>query len=198
MINGKLLPDPQGVPRLLLRFPLWMYRAGLGEPLNLIKIMVLTTRGRKSGVARYTPIEYRRHGSKIYVISGWGEQPNWYQNILASPEVTLQLGKTALDARASVVTNTGEVLRVLHLFRRVAPFVYDPVLARLGNRDSVTPATLPDISDQFTIVRFDPVPSVGKPTLPALPTDLAWVWFGLIVVGLAAALILALARPREP
>jgi deazaflavin-dependent oxidoreductase (nitroreductase family) len=198
MINGKLIPDPQGVPLVLLRLPLWLYRAGLGEPLNFMRIMVLATRGRKSGAARYTPIEYRRHGSKIYVISGWGDQPNWYQNILASPDVTLQLGKTRIDARATVVTNAGEVLRVLHLFRRAAPFVYDPVLARLGNRDSITPATLPDISDQFTIVRFDPAPETSGARLPTLPTDLAWVWFATMIVGVAAALIVTLTRPREP
>lgn len=195
MINAQLIPHPQGYQRLLLRVPLWMYRAGMGEVANSAKLMILTTRGRTSGLARHIPIEYRRHGSKIYVISGWGETPNWYQNLRAHPEVSLQLGKQRIDARASVVTNQGEILRVLHLFRRTAPFVYDPMLARMSDQPSITPRTLPDVSDRFTIVRFDPIAATSG--LTTVPTDYAWVWFALIVAGLLTALILALVRPRS-
>lgn len=194
MINGQLIPHPQGVQRVFLKMPLWMYRAGLGEFLNMTRIMVLGTIGRRTGLARYTPIEYRRHGSKIYVMSGWGEQPHWYQNLVASPEVTLQLGKERIEARATVVTNAGEVLRVLHLFRRAAPFVYDPMLARMSARDSISPKTLPEVSDRFTIVRFDPQPNAPETLLPPLPTDLAWVWVGLIAAGVLSALIVSLVR----
>ncbi len=194
MINGQLIPHPRGVQRVFLKMPLWMYRAGLGEFLNMTRIMVLGTVGRRTGLALYTPIEYRRHGSKIYVMSGWGEQPHWYQNLLASPEVTLQLGKERIEARATVVTNAGEVLRVLHLFRRAAPFVYDPMLARMSARDSISPKTLPEVSDRFTIVRFDPQPNAPETLLPPLPTDFAWVWVGLIAAGVLTALIVSLVR----
>ena len=197
MINGQLIPHPQGLQRVFLRLPLWMYRAGLGQFLNLTRIMVLATQGRKSGLPRYTPIEYRRHGSKVYVMSGWGDQPHWYQNILASPEVTLQLGKQRFDAHATVVTNSGEVLRVLHLFRRSAPFMYDPMLARMSDRESITPKTLPEISHKFTILRFDPIPNRHGTILPTLPTDYGWVWFGVLVAGLLTALVVSIVRPRE-
>lgn len=195
MINGQLIPHPQGIQRALLRTPLWLYRAGFGEPLNLLRIMVIGTRGRKSGLPRYAPIEYRRHGSKIYVISGWGELPHWYQNILASPDVTLQVGKDCINARATVVSNSGEVVRVLNLFRRAAPFVYDPMLARMSDRETVTPKTLPEISDRFTIVRFDPNPSPNGTRIPPLPTDYAWVWFALFIAVLLLALVISLLRP---
>lgn len=195
MINEQLIRHPQGVQRALLRMPLWMYRAGLGELLNALNIMVLTTRGRKSGLPRYTPIEYRRHGSKIYVMSGWGDSPHWFQNIQASPDAAIQLGKHRYDADATIVTNPGEILRVLHLFRRTAPFMYDPMLARMSERDSITPKTLPDVSDKFTIVRFDP--RADSSELMPLPIDYAWVWFGLLVAGLFTLLIVSLVRPRE-
>jgi hypothetical protein len=42
-------------------------------------------------------------------------------------------------------------------------------------------------------MRFDPQPSEAP--LPALPTDLAWVWFALLT-GLALTLVLSLIRPR--
>ena len=68
------LPYPQGLGRWLLRLPLLLYRLGLGWLANSFRLMVLTTWGRKSGLPRHTAIEYRAHGSKIYVISAWGSR----------------------------------------------------------------------------------------------------------------------------
>jgi deazaflavin-dependent oxidoreductase (nitroreductase family) len=195
MINGRVIPYPTGVGRLLVRLPIWMYRTGLGELLNAANIMILTTRGRKSGLPRYTPIEYRRHGSKIYVISGWDERPNWYQNIAASPEVIVQQGRQSFSAEAVRVTDPSEALRALNLFRRTAPFVYDPVLARMSNRETINPRVLPDVSDKFTIVRFDIKPIESG--LSGLRADYAWVWAGLLAFGLVGALVLSWTRQRE-
>ena len=112
MINGRVIPYPKGVGRLLVRMPVWMYRTGLGDLLNAANIMILTTRGRKSGLPRYTPIEYRRHGSKIYVISGWDERPHWYQNLLINPAVTVQFNGQDCKAIATEVEDAGEAVVV--------------------------------------------------------------------------------------
>lgn len=179
-------PYPHGIYRSLLRLPLLFYRLGLGWLMDINQVMVLTTLGRVSGQPRHTPIEYRVHGSKLYVVSAWGQQPNWYQNLLAEPRVTLQCGGRIISAQAQVVENTGEALRVLHLFRKRAPLIYDALISRLTEQD-ITTRTLPDVSSQFTIVRFDPLP--GLPLLPPLAADwrrlpllaalllgLLWLW----------------------
>jgi deazaflavin-dependent oxidoreductase (nitroreductase family) len=188
------IPYPSSVIRLLLRAPMTAYRLGLGDLLNAMHLMVLTTRGRKSGKVRHVPIEYRRHGSKIYLISVWGERPDWYQNLVSDPLATVQLGRKQFSALADPVTDPAEALRAVHLFRRIAPWRYDPILGRLIEED-VNPRTLPDISDQFTILRLTIIPD--EPTLPGIPVSLAWVWAAVILGLFGAVVFISLARRSE-
>jgi deazaflavin-dependent oxidoreductase (nitroreductase family) len=188
------IPYPGGLMRLLLRLPILFYRLGLGDLMNAANILILGTRGRKSGLPRYTSIEYRRHGSKIYVISAWGERPHWFGNLQRTPEVLVQLGRRHFGARASAVTNPGEALRVLHLFRRRAPFVYDPIIARLSAREKVSERSLPEVSQEITIVRIDPVPDA--PVIQPLPADYGWLLPGLLALGVTMLLIIGLTRSR--
>ena len=194
-LNGQLVPYPQGAGRWLMRLPLLLYRAGLGDLVNTARILVLTTRGRKSGLPRHAPIEYRQHGSKIYLISAWGTRPHWYQNILTNAAVTVQQGRKQFSASAHIVTNSGEALRVLHLFRRRAPVIYDALLSRMSDRENIDPRTLPEITDQITIVRLTPEPGASK--LAPLPANLVWVWPVGLILGITLTLMLTLARSKR-
>lgn len=181
--NGRL-PYPGGLSRRLVRLPIWLYRLGLGGLMRLMRLMVLTTWGRKSGLPRHTAIEYRTHGSKIYVISAWGRRPNWYRNLIEQPVVRVRLGGRGFSARAQVVEDTGEALRVLYLFRKRAPVVYDPILAYLSDHQALNRRTLPDVSHKFTIVRLEPSQEVVGP--PGVEADWKWVWplAGLVLLAL--------------
>jgi deazaflavin-dependent oxidoreductase (nitroreductase family) len=192
--RNTLIPYPNRVVHLMLRMPMIFYRLGLGDLLNAIHLMVLTTRGRKSGQPRHIPVEYRRHGSKIYLISVWGERPDWYQNLIADPLATVQLGRRQFSALADPVTDPAEALRAVHLFRRIAPSRYDAVLGRLIEED-VNPRTLPDLSSQFTILRLTIIPD--EPVLPGIPVSLAWVWPVALVAVLGAVVFISLARRSE-
>ena len=183
----QFIPYPSGLLRLALRMPLTLFRLGLGDLLNSLRLLILTTRGRKSGQARHVAVEYRRHGSKIYIISGWGERPDWYQNLLTDPLVTIQLGRHALSALADKVTDPAEALRAVNQFRRDAPTRYDAVLGRLVD-DEISGINLPDVSHQFTIVRLDII--ADEPLLPGLAMDRIWVWPAAIIgLTLMAALL---------
>jgi deazaflavin-dependent oxidoreductase (nitroreductase family) len=194
LTQANWIPYPTGLVRLLARFPLLMYRLGLGDLLNSVHLMVLTTRGRKTGQPRHTPIEYRRHGRKIYLVSAWGERPHWYQNVLADPLVTVQLGGKTYSGRGYQVEDKAEALRALSLFRRIAPARYDAVLGRLIEAD-VSAWTLPDQSRHFTILRLDLV--TEAPRLPGLAANLSWVWpVGLFAV-FSLGTLLAVLRQRR-
>ncbi|MCA0456348.1 MAG: nitroreductase family deazaflavin-dependent oxidoreductase [Chloroflexi bacterium] len=181
------IPYPTTLGRFALRMPLTLFRLGLGELLNLLRLMVLTTRGRKSGKARYAAVEYRRHGSKIYIISAWGGRPDWYQNLLTDPLVTIQLGREKVSALADKVTDPAEAARALNLFRQDAPARYDAVLGRLIE-DEVSGSKLRDVSEQFTVVRLDIIGD--EPLLPGLTADLIWLW-PVALVGLAVVIAAA-------
>lgn len=175
------IPYPTPLGRFVLRMPLTLFRLGLGDVLNLLRLMILTTRGRKSGEARYAAVEYRRHGSKIYVVSGWGERTDWFQNLLVDPLVTLQLGREKVSALADKVTDPAEAARALQLFRQSAPARYDAVLGRLIE-DEISGLKLRDVSAQFTVVRLDIIGD--EPLLRGLRADLIWLWPAALV-GLA-------------
>ncbi|MFN8372746.1 MAG: nitroreductase family deazaflavin-dependent oxidoreductase [Anaerolineae bacterium] len=182
MEQKPMMPYPKGFLRWVLLFPVQLYRLGFGEVLKLFNIMVLGVRGRSSGLARYVPVEFRRHGSKLYVVSGWGEQPQWFRNLLANPLATVQIGGHTQRVRARVVEDRAEALRVLNLFRRSTPLVSDAVLARLST-GKFDLKTLPDISHQFTIMRLDI--EEGASPVPPVRRDLAWILPGIVLAGMA-------------
>jgi deazaflavin-dependent oxidoreductase (nitroreductase family) len=188
------IPYPSGTLRDVLRAPLLMYRLGLGHLLNALHIMVLVTRGRKSGLPRYTPIEYRRHGSKIYIVSAWGRRTNWLQNLLDNPNVTVQLGQRTQAARARLVTDPAEALRALYQFRRTAPGRYDALLSYLID-STVNSRTLPALSGQFTIARLDLTDET--PPLPGVPQDLTGLLPLALVAGLGITAVLVFPRRRK-
>jgi deazaflavin-dependent oxidoreductase (nitroreductase family) len=195
MSNNGRLPYPNSVMRVLLRLPIWMYRMGLADVVSVVPLMILTTRGRKSGLPRRAVIEYRRHGRKIYAISAWGERPQWVQNLADDPCVTLQQGKRNIAARAKLVDDSSEALRVLYLFRRTSPVVYDAVLARLADGQVIDAKTLPDVSHQFTIIRFDPVED--PPSLPVVEADLAWIGPVSVLAAILLTVFLVINRTRR-
>lgn len=68
-------------------------------------LMVLTTTGAKSGQPRVIPLVYTKDGDNIVVIASKGgapTHPDWYHNVVANPEVTVELGTEAFQAQARV------------------------------------------------------------------------------------------------
>jgi deazaflavin-dependent oxidoreductase (nitroreductase family) len=187
----EIIPYPKGLVGDLVRVPVLLYRLGLGPLVSLLPLLIITTRGRKSGQPRHSVLEYRRHGTKHYVVSAWGRRTQWLQNLLVHPLVTVQKGQDRFGARASLVEDSGEALRVLYLFRKKAPIIYDAVLARLSDRESVNAHNLPDISSQIVIVRLEPVANELTPS--ALSADLAWT-LRLAVVSILAFMVVRLVR----
>lgn len=95
---------PTGLRRKLWRLPILLYRLGLG-PLLGRRVMLLTHTGRVSGLPRRAVIEVVRHDEHGYVAaSGFGPRADWYRNVLANPEVILQVGGRVLRAAAAPLT----------------------------------------------------------------------------------------------
>ncbi len=66
-------------------------------------MMLLTTTGAKSGQERITPLNYSADGTRIIVIASRGgapTHPDWYRNLVANPEVTVEVGTERYRARA--------------------------------------------------------------------------------------------------
>lgn len=68
-------------------------------------LLLLTTRGAKSGRERTSPLAYTRDGDRIFVIASKGgapTHPDWYRNLRANPKVTVEVGPERFEATASV------------------------------------------------------------------------------------------------
>lgn len=69
-------------------------------------ILLLTTTGAKSGQRRTTPMMCIPDGDRLLVIAsnaGAPRHPDWYRNLVAHPDVAVELGKETFDATAVVV-----------------------------------------------------------------------------------------------
>jgi deazaflavin-dependent oxidoreductase (nitroreductase family) len=72
---------------------------------NGVPILLLTTKGRKSGEERVIPIIYRQVGDDIVLVGSKGGSPThpaWYLNIEADPHVKVQIKGDKFDAVARV------------------------------------------------------------------------------------------------
>jgi len=67
------------------------------------KILLLTTKGRKSGEPRTTPLIYENADGNYVIVASKGgtpENPGWYENLSKDPKVELQVKDEVFPARA--------------------------------------------------------------------------------------------------
>jgi F420H(2)-dependent quinone reductase len=67
------------------------------------QVLLLTTRGRKSGLERTVPLQFFPDGEDMIVVaanSGLPSPPGWYFNLTADPFVRVAVGDRTLQARA--------------------------------------------------------------------------------------------------
>lgn len=70
-------------------------------------LLLLTTTGAKSRRHHTTPVMYMRDGDHLYVFASKGgapTHPDWFHNLRAHPEVTVELGDEKFQAIAKPVT----------------------------------------------------------------------------------------------
>lgn len=113
MIQTKRKPVT-GLKKFLFRAPLFFYRIGLGGLLGQ-RFLLLNHVGRKSGQPRQTVLEVVNHdkASDVYTIaSGFGKKSDWYLNILAQPQLEIQVGwrKMAVTAVPLTPEQSGQAM----------------------------------------------------------------------------------------
>jgi deazaflavin-dependent oxidoreductase (nitroreductase family) len=67
------------------------------------KILLLTTKGRKTGEPRTTPLIYENAGDAYVIVASKGgapEDPGWYRNLSKDPAVELQVKDDVFPAHA--------------------------------------------------------------------------------------------------
>lgn len=70
-------------------------------------LLLLHTKGAKTGRPHVTPLMYLPEGGRTVVFASKGgapTNPDWYHNLVADPDVTIEIGADTIRARAEVVT----------------------------------------------------------------------------------------------
>jgi deazaflavin-dependent oxidoreductase (nitroreductase family) len=162
---------------IVYKTPLLLWRLGFGPFLSHPdrggrKMLVVTTRGRKSGLPRHTMVSCIDFEQKNYVVSGWRLQSDWMKNIQKDPLVTIQVGLKTYTALARRVVDLEE-------FRGVAQSLFDSGgdshfgdwLDALDIKYDLN--DLMNKRERIHFVGFDPAESDG---LDPLLADLLWIW----------------------
>lgn len=97
------------------------------------KTVRLTTRGRKSGQPRTVTIWFVVEAPRRVRVQHVSPTPaQWYRNLLAEPQVTLDFGDGPIAARATPITDAAEIQRVLAAVRQ--RYWTAPLIQWLGRR----------------------------------------------------------------
>ena len=102
-------PDPRAAFAAMTKALITDFRANSGQvtsgPFAGRPVLLLTTRGAKSGQPRLAPVVYSRDGDNYVIVASKGGAPThpaWYHNLLANPVVTVEVGRETFEGRARV------------------------------------------------------------------------------------------------
>ncbi|MGO9197522.1 MAG: nitroreductase family deazaflavin-dependent oxidoreductase [Acidimicrobiales bacterium] len=76
----------------------------VGGPFAGAPVLLLHTTGAKSGKERVNPMMYLDLDGRLFVFAskaGAPTNPDWYHNLVANPDVTVELGTERFGARAA-------------------------------------------------------------------------------------------------
>jgi deazaflavin-dependent oxidoreductase (nitroreductase family) len=132
-------------------------------------LMILRTRGRRSGEMRDAPLGYMIVGDAVYAMAGFGREAHWFKNIQADPRVEVILPGRAFSGTAEEVTDTAERLAVLPpLLRSMGG---GAAAMGMGNVWQMTPEEISARFDGLPLVRVRATGIAAGPEDPG-----GWFW----------------------
>jgi deazaflavin-dependent oxidoreductase (nitroreductase family) len=118
-----------------------MFRLGFGpffgNPFSGY-IMVLKVIGRKTGKLRYAPVNYAILDGKVYCVSGFRQNSDWYRNLRARPAIQAILPGGAIAGTATEITDPARRTAIIRKVLQNAGFAgffegYNPF--RIGDEE---------------------------------------------------------------
>lgn len=109
------------------------------------KLLLLSTKGAKSGVPRTNPLMYYKDGERFVIFAshrGAATNPDWYHNLVANPGVTIEVGTDSFETQAHVATGE-ERQRIWDDALKLHPFLSDHQATTKGRRIPVVVLTPP-------------------------------------------------------
>ena len=79
----------------------------VGGPFEGAPVLLLHTKGAKSGQERINPMMYLDYEGKRYIFASYAgapTHPDWYYNLVANPTVTVEVGTETVEMTATPVS----------------------------------------------------------------------------------------------
>jgi deazaflavin-dependent oxidoreductase (nitroreductase family) len=79
----------------------------VGGPFEGAPVLLLHTKGAKSGQERINPMMFLDFEGKRYIFASYAgapTNPDWYHNLVANPDVTVEVGTETFEATAHPVS----------------------------------------------------------------------------------------------
>ena len=145
----------------LMKIPGFYYKIGLGPIIGRL-ILLLTTTGRKSGVKRTAPLQYEQVDGAYYLGSARGTKADWYQNILANPEVEVRVKSLRFRAIAEATTDPSRIADFLELRLKRHPRMLGAMLRSEGLPRNPSREELERFAENSAMVVLRPVDRNAK------------------------------------
>ncbi|MFC4855202.1 nitroreductase/quinone reductase family protein [Actinophytocola glycyrrhizae] len=97
------------------------------EGMHRERLLLLTTKGAKTGIDRTTPLMFHPDGDRVLVMAsnaGAPKAPDWYTNLRADPSATVERDDETYPATATVLTGD-ERARLWAEITAANPFLVD-------------------------------------------------------------------------
>ena len=146
----------------MMRLPRIWYALGLGPVVGRL-FLLLTTIGRKSGLPRVTPLQYERENGQFYVASARGSKADWYRNLLANPQVKVQVRNDRFSGSAVPITEPKRIADFLELRLRRHPRMVGAMLRLEGLPANPHRVQLERLAKKITLVAIHPCETGDTP-----------------------------------
>lgn len=130
-----------------------LYRLTGGRIARKVDVLILTTRGRRTGKTRTVLLQFFRDGANMVIVaanSGRSSHPGWFYNLKTTPVAQVQVKHRILQVRTQELT-TGEATAFWPRILRVAP--------TYARYQQATSRTIP-------LVRLVPIEQAREQTAP--------------------------------
>lgn len=119
--------------------------------------LLLTTRGRKTGLPRRTPLQFEEIDGCFYVGSARGEDADWFRNIIADPRVEVQVQDECTLGIAEPVTDPKRIADFFELRLERHPKMIGMIMRAEGLPKNYDRADLERFAEGKAMVIIHPI-----------------------------------------
>jgi deazaflavin-dependent oxidoreductase (nitroreductase family) len=138
--------------------PILAYKIGLGPLIGRV-LLLLTTTGRKTGLARVTPLQYELIDGIYHIGAVFGVKTDWVRNIQANPRVQVCVKGETFNGLAEVSTDPEDIADFIQYRLNKHPRMIGAIMKLDGFKSRPSRAELIEYSKNLALVRIIPQPA---------------------------------------